>query len=738
MTNKVSKFLVVLSLGFIVSSCNSGSSDDIIKLKEDTYYQGEYQVGDLLDTENYFYVNKRGQETYTIQYTKGNEFVEKKLDGHLFYLEANGTHTITCTLGKIKKSKSIEVEYMTPILNIDDNPVTMSYDEDSSIRFSDVLEVAAPSVLPVTCDIDFDHVEYQPVSDDLDPTTASYRIIDDTGFSFKPVGPGNYRVYVTSTNGNKTSKGYINLFLAKYKDGNSNVKVSDYVDEYCSNNVICHDNNPNLFTLPKASQAKEAFVALKDKVNNGEQISIRFKGKNLPQIGIVYDSGGDSFAANDSQGYFLSFDRITSNNHSFALCSPQIYGRNPWKSATTIPEKFRYEDFGTDDLDDDKYYYLTYQMDVVHSPAQTNPWWHNLSWSVHEIEDYGTLNEHLGKCLQEIYFSGWTETDEKAGLNGGYPCFYSSTKQDVTFEVLSTKTLVDENMYLFDGAKITNNTYSLAPANRVRQDAGYNQIKTSYLGYKGNFGEGTTVCTEFGVTEIKNDKGEVIAQLPDIPDICFFADSFGSSTNGKGLYVSSGTEDASLRGRLTAYQPCRFDCLNNNHITDDGEGTIIYNHGDHTKNEYTTIGYNDRAATDGTYVAKEPPEGVLSNISKVNILKYYNEQNIKKFLLKSTVKSVTENGINDYKVVLEFTLYSVNDDSNNSYEKLGQTVTLTVNNYNSRPYGNIIIYPEETLLIQQDKVKDQTSYENLLYHRALKRSTEIKAYPVNYDPTVGE
>ena len=559
---RIKNLLFSLCLAFTLGGCSGGSTSPV-ELKLVDNYHGEYEVGFPIDVENFFYYSDRSQVTITSSYNKNGLNVTDEILGNVFFPKYSGEYLFTCSSSTKSLNKRITVVDSKPTLSIKDTAAFVSTGVE--VYFVEIFAEISPDYAPANANLSVYNVQYAPytfdISQDLTKPLVDY---DFTNVGFTPKNPGLYRVLVRVTNGSKSVDGVLNVVAANSKkDGNENVhKLDD--GTYASNKVVVDKSVKDTFVLPASIYAEASYVTLKPLFKNGDSIGLRFKGKNVPSIGLLASpSISGSYAINSIYGYLLSFERRYSNRYS--LYCPM--------NGTTYKDgqASRDELFGVDDLEEDTYYYLT--ASLVGNTQSGSKKLHSIHWSICEIIDYGTINERYSEPLKEIGQSGgWTDEYD---VPEGRVVLYSSEKRDTVVQIDG---LPDQDDYVqYGGRKHEGINHYTFDNSTTKSDKtkGNTATVNGYFAYKGIYSSGDSVSFTF--------KGY------NIPGVVLFADTISGLTGGpKGLYICPGTGDVTLNKRLTFYGPYRLDSSNPvGYMSYDGVTTYdnifwnyrVYNHG---------------------------------------------------------------------------------------------------------------------------------------------------------------
>lgn len=555
----IKRLLLSICASFMLIGCSNNSAKTPVELKIVDNYHGEYEVGFPIDVENFFYYSDRSQVSINVSYDKHGLATTEEISGNTFFPKYSGEYLFTCSSSTKSLNKRIEVVDSKPTLNVKDAACFVGTGKE--IYFVEIFSEIPPTYSPSTADLEVFNVQYAPYTFDIAGNLTEPLVdYDFTNVGFTPKNPGLYRVHIRIVNGVKSVEGVINVVAARSKsDGNDNVYKFDD-GTYASNKVVISNSSKDTFVLPASVYSEASYVTLKPEFKNGDSIGIRFKGKNIPSVGLLASpSLSGSYAINSIYGYLLSFERRFTNR--FTLYCPM--------NATTYKDgqASRDELLGVDDLEEDKYYYLTASL-VGNTPSGSKIL-HAVHWSICEIENYGTINEHYSKPIKQIDSSGgWTDDYD---VSSGRVVLYSSENRDIVVQIDGMPDQGDivqfggrkhegVNKYTFENTTVKNNLTT-----------GNTATVNGYLAFKGQYTAGDSVSYTF--------KGY------NIPGVCLFCDTISGLTGGgQGLYIMPGNGDRSLNKRLTFYGPYRYDSSN-------PEG---YMSPDGANSSYQGIGWNYR------------------------------------------------------------------------------------------------------------------------------------------------
>lgn len=629
---KIKNFIFGILASLLLAGCASTTQNESVDLKLVDKYHGEYEVGFPIDVENFFYYSDRSKVTTDVSYNKNGVNVTEEVFGNTFYPRYSGEYLFSCSSATKSINKRINVVDSKPTLSVRDYACFIETGKE--IYFVEIYSEIAPTYTPSTAELEVYNVQYASYNFDIAGSmTGPLTDYDYSNIGFTPKLPGLYRVCIRVVNGSKSVDGVINVVAANNKsDGNDNVyKMPD--GTYASNKVVTSKEKDDVFILPASVYAEASYVVLDQLYKPNDSIGIRFKGKNIPSIGLMASpSLSGSFGINAIYGYVLSFERQYTNRYTV---------RVPMNGVTMKDgQASRDELFGVDDLQEGKYYYLTASLNGnnLQSNGKYN---HSVHWSIVEIIDYGTINEHYSKPLKQIDSSGgWTDNYD---VPSGRMVLYSSENRDIIFQIDG---LPDQgDIVQFGGKKregVNNYTFETTTTTS-NKTTGNKAVVNGFIAFKGNYTAGDAITFAF--------KGY------NIPGVALFCDTISGLTGGgKGLYICPGNGDTNLNKRLTFYGPYRLDSGN-------PEGYCSYD----GVTTYENIGWNYRVYND-----------LNSPFAYDNLTDYGD------YLYQIKIIKAAEN-----EIVITAMLY---DKQNGPYELVAQR-SYYIWGYDGPISGSIIAYP---------------------------------------------
>ena len=559
---RIKKLFLSIFAAFLLIGCSNNSSKTQVELKLVDNYHGEYEAGFPIDVENFFYYSNRSKVNITVSYNKQGLAATDEVLGNTFFPKYSGEYLFTCSSATKSLNKRIQVVDSKPTLNVKDAACFVGTGKE--IYFVEIFSEIPPTYSPSTAELEVYNVQYAPYTFDIAGNLTEPLVdYDFTNVGFTPKNPGLYRIHIRIINGVKTVEGVVNVVAGRSKsDGNDNVYKFDD-GSYASNKVIISNTSQDTFVLPASVYSEASYVVLKPEFKNGDSIGVRFKGKSIPSLGLLASpSLSGSYAINSIYGYLLSFERRVTNRYT--LYCPM--NATQYKDG----QASRDELFGVDNLQEDKFYYLT--ASLLGNGAKGTQRTHSVHFSICEIENYGTIDDHYSKPLIKVDSSGgWSDDFD---VPSGRVVLYSSENRDIVVQIDGMPDQGD--VIQFGGRKQEGvNKYTFENSTAATNiTTGNTATVNGYLAFKGQYTAGDSVSYTF--------KGY------NIPGVCLFCDTISGLTGGgQGLYIMPGNGDKSLNKRLTFYGPYRYDSSN-------PEG---YQSPDGASTAYGGIGWNYRVYT---------------------------------------------------------------------------------------------------------------------------------------------
>lgn len=441
--------LTFISTSLCLVACgNDAVTPKSIVLRVLDNYKGECEINTPIDVGYFFYCSDTKAKVVTVTYNKGYGDIVETVNGEIFIPSCSGRHVFTCTAGGQSVSKEVIVLDQKPFISVDTSTYFHVVEEDyREVYLDDLTQNISCTISPKTAYLRLDKVEYAPFNLKIDKGEAQFTEVPFTNDHFTAEKLGHYKVHVSSVNGSRSAPGMFNVIVdTNSNNGNEFVKkLSPTSKKYCSNKVVVDSSNPNAFLLPAADWKKGAsFVTLKDEIEytdiksgkaTPQEVVIKFKGKNIPTIGLYTEPDPTSGSFSNtaiSAGYLISWeqnnmkDRYTVTHGTATFLWKTVYSNHP-----------EYE-LGIQDLDDNTFYRLKLGLKTTENKYQTYTHLHSVGWTIEKIVNYGQPNESYEKLSTRDYYlpyeaGGWWDNFSDAK---GYVTFYSSSLQDITFEVV--------------------------------------------------------------------------------------------------------------------------------------------------------------------------------------------------------------------------------------------------------------------------------------------------------------
>jgi len=451
------KKLFVLSFAYValsLSACGTNQVSQNVELRVLDTFGGEYEINTPIDVGYLFYCSNYKLKSVTVTYNNGFNNVTEKVNGEIFIPSCSGIHKFVCSAGDKSVSKEVTVVDQKPFISVDSNTYFHVVDPSfSEIYLDDLTQNISTTYSPSTAHLEIDKVEYAPFNLKIDAPAKTYTQIPVTDDHFDAENKGHYKVYVSSVNGSRRAGAVYNVIVdSSINNGNEFVKKRT-ATKYCSTRVVVDESNPNAFLLPAADWKRGAsFVTLKDEHEYTDstgketpyEIAIRFKGKNIPSIAYYAQPDKNSGSFSNSaltEGYILSWEQ---NGRTDRYTVTHASSNNVLKTVyDNTPEDLK---LGIQHLDDNTYYRLTVGCISGYNGWSGYTYGHAFGWNIQKIVNYGTPDEKYENLFTPGPDDRRSETDfflpySFGGFadnnldNKGYIVLYSSSLQDITFEI---------------------------------------------------------------------------------------------------------------------------------------------------------------------------------------------------------------------------------------------------------------------------------------------------------------
>lgn len=562
-------YLLFCLPALILTSCGETkyiTNDLVLELKQGSLHL-ESSITSPIDIEDFIYCNDYSIGKCSV--TVNSE--TKELNEHVYYPKQKGDHVFTYKAGN--KTVSFTVNVISEGISVSYNNSSYIAEVNQKVVFKTLEKNMSLSITPKTATKTMLNMKYRPITVDKfdNYKDAEWQSYTYSGTSFTPANAGEYQINYRVTTETDTKD--FSLSVIAFDHTTQHAKI--YYDETNSlNGIIGGFYNVNgeevTMHLPKASDYTNAnYVALQQEFTLGQGVSVTWKGKNLPLVGMFVapeNLNKYPFGLYATSGYVIGFEKDYTDRYK--LWGPDLLsGIAPKEGNPSRDELFGYQD-----LEDNTYYKMNVTIQKEAVPAGTEGYGRSINFEIMKYENYGQPDEALFLVLSVRSGNGnWVQTYKD--IQSGKFVFYSSTKNDTTFKVSTFNSMpeeevyppmVKENVFLKNGTYTADtDSYNLKQVTyfNVKDSAGTTTIgrqsNSSFIALKGNYGEGTELTINFEGREI--------------PNVCLFADKFAGSKgeiigSGTGLQFLTSGRDAGgsewLSQRIDAYGPHKLETGN--------------------------------------------------------------------------------------------------------------------------------------------------------------------------------
>ena len=428
------RILILPLLALSLAGCGKKTSEPNIEFEVREIFTGEYEMGQPIDIGGFFYSSDYNQGSITVTYLDASGLkVTVPVHGMVFYPVVPGEHVFTYTAGSKTITYTLIVHSERPFLSVDSNTYFLERDpEDSKIYIEDLTGHINTSYSPASADLVLTKARYAPFDLAIDHGELQYEEIEVHSDWFDAARSGNYLIDVSVINGDYTVSGTYNVIVAdSLNDGNELVAKNEAGTKYCSLRVVTDPEHPNRFLLPSAQWNRGASFVTLDAIHSMDEfaeLSIRFKGKNLPSFGLVAepDAISGSYSNTGLKGHILSFEQYSTERYTITRGGSTYV----WKTVYSNHPEYM---FGLQDLEDDQYYRLTVGFHSQEQERSGYHYLHSVRWKAEKILNYGTDHETF-EFVNEVPYSSGGWFDDYIEENGRF-VLYSSSLKDITFEV---------------------------------------------------------------------------------------------------------------------------------------------------------------------------------------------------------------------------------------------------------------------------------------------------------------
>ena len=396
---------------------------------------------------------------------------------------------------------------------------------------------------------------------------------DALDFTFTQIG--EYQFFVQASSDGNWSQDY--FLVNVIEDPSNGTQTSDGTKVIeTGKGVVYAENDPYTFKLMSSSLADLNYVVLSDKLEEGEKLSLVFKGKNVPQLGFYVQPDETSLNAYNiktTKGGFFSFVAKESSGHKWVFFFPNML--NGDAARTPIPGK---NDFGIADFDSDTYYLMQYSLLKVAYVEAREAWRLKVNVEIFEVTSFSTEGENstctIADKKHEIGVEGefYYEKGKEFDFSQGSSVIYGDIRNNIDIQYIpdeknilkapKEETLVEgtDNVYAYKASATKNEDGTLTAVLRQGKISDDQEFGVSdQLGYVGvtnsGFGIGTTLKIDF---EGKNLPG-IGLYLDGAPNDYVIG---GATASGTGFYIGNGNvsgELSSIGRRLIVNGPNRLD-----------------------------------------------------------------------------------------------------------------------------------------------------------------------------------
>ena len=555
--------VIVLSFGAIaLSGCAKPSSqtDFVLLLRKDIGHTSK--VGQAIDLDRYVEATYYQGATYRVSF----QGVSEDLSNHIYYPQKAGQYDFTYS--NVGKSVDFSIDVSPVDMNLTLNETPLSVLVGRSMSDEDIIAEAAALASPLDATISLDHIEYRPFVFDEGGPKGEWRTYEHDEGVTTFADAGFYRAYIKATSGEQSIISPYSLIALTSRNNGNSIVLKDKNGGYISNSIVTSPDDEHLLYLPKASSdGAGAYAILNHEFAWGEGISLTFKGKSLPQIGLRISAGESAknpYSLGNVKGYIMSLE--TPWPSDVAVHGPNGLSDTIWQSTFWLGPHF-----GMNDFQSDKYYKFTTEMSQVGQEGSDGRMGKHYSINVYEITDYGLPSESA-KLIYVDPGYGWMDAATKD--TGVYFGLYASKTSDCFVKVEYEKQQIEDNVYLYNGysnSDVSKREVYLSPLSQSIGGADNPGVSAhgGYLAFDGEYGLGSTATFDF--------KGK------NIPDVALFCDSVSGPTGGKGIYLSAGEKGSFFERAFAVNGPSRLD---------PGSSQGISN--------YSSMGFNGLLSLDGS------------------------------------------------------------------------------------------------------------------------------------------
>jgi len=587
MKNKAFLLTILLVTPFL-TGCNSINID--LRLKEKPSHT--YDINSPIDIDDYVYCS----HPYKMQTEVSHNGKTETIGANLYWPSEKGDYKFVTKADN--KTVDFVVAVRAPEMTISYGNTPYISKVSTIVAFDDVLNSIKFKCNYQEYDYNVKSVKYRPLLATLEENKTNYVDVtteaEVSQYYYKPKVTGEY-VIVLNVFADEKSKdvSITNYVLSSFHEINDKVFVDEKGRDGV-NKVIYGEED--IYMLPQAaSYDAVSYVTLKEPLTVGKNISVLFKGRNLPQIGLFTKPNFGSttpfglMAA--EQGYLFTMetrkDLVRETDKYFLVGNKLLNAGINYKEAVAGRDDF----FGWDNLSSEFYYRLDVSMNVVNNGL-------SLNYKVSKIENYDTPQETrtVVATLTDKYGQG---IPMPAGFDGGYVTLYASTIETITFKTIYTDfEKINETTYVKKGFVNTyTNNATISVTSTVRNWDGSGEKTVDHL---------NSVTSNCGILSllgnyVKGTKITIDFYGKNVPIVCLFADKvYDTELYGgdKGVILSPGTTEPSYKTKFIINGPYRYDTGNPKDARYKGAYNIVFGANDRLV-EYVgaALGYSNLYST---------------------------------------------------------------------------------------------------------------------------------------------
>lgn len=575
--------LVTLCTAFISCGQTGVGGDFTVSFRKDV--ATEVYASKDIDLDDYIVKVDGATHEVTVEYYSliSGKVVSEKFSGNnmVFYPKMVGEHTLTyqATVGKTTKSATMKISVISdpPTITISHTAQTIPMPDKGYVTraYELLMSNASMALKPMTATTKIVGASFRGVHVGLDSQNETWEKItlEEGAETFTFTSIGEYQFFVRATSEGNFSEDYFLVNVIKDPSAGTSKADGTKVVE-TGRGVVYAENDPYTFKLMSGNLAEINYAVLADSLGDGKKLSLVFKGKNAPQLGfyVTPDPTNGEYNLKTSKGGFFSFVAKESSGHKWVFFFPNMLTGDA--ARTPIPGR---NDFGLDDLDNDKYYLMQYSLRTVMYVEEREAWRLQVNVEIYEALSYSTEGENSvctkGEKLHEIGVEGefYYEKGKEFDFTQGRSVIYGDIRNNIDVQYIpGEKNILQapKEEILVEG---TDNIYSYK-SNVTKNEDG--SITANLHQGKWMDSEDTGISDQFGYVGIANSgfgMGKTITLDfvgKNLPGVGIYLDGApdgyvvgGATASGTGYYIGNGNisgEDA-IGKRLIVNGPYRLD-----------------------------------------------------------------------------------------------------------------------------------------------------------------------------------